>query len=400
MTAKANTRTKQFLRRAAIERIHAFVRGKRLDNPYAKAVLLALTLYVDSDGKCFPSIDELAAVTEVSPATVRRRLDWLEEISVIERKPRWIGQNGVRTWDQRGKRTTDEIKLLLDADANHAVVGSDADCTDDWSAETGASPSPQVGQTLKTDHRALATGVTQPLHHSDPLISEPEPEESDLNLPSNNCSDDRQSFDMFEAVWFKPIARPSIAEKIWLSLTTSDQSAVIRAARGYVARLKARGGEGVPLAVQTFLRELRAWRQWLVPVRRTKATSSFAPAFVAEGSIQWRSRCVIADVVGKVRPVAIDSTTGRGCMMQPLPVHFLSLSQFADENPNSWKFVAAGEAHCNAWCDALNIAPRLITRGVRSRTLNGRTIPNWPIKEEGLRVPCLWPPDRPFPEPA
>src|SRR5690348_16585967 len=84
-----------------------------LDNSEAKNVLQALILHADAEGVCFPSIGRLAKITDLHPATVRRRLVSLEQSAVISRQPQWIDANGVRNADQRGKQTSDKIRLLF-----------------------------------------------------------------------------------------------------------------------------------------------------------------------------------------------------------------------------------------------------------------------------------------------
>jgi hypothetical protein len=67
-------------------------------------------------GRAFVGIASLAEDCEMSPDTVRRRLVWLEEIGAIVRVPQWLDENGNRNSTARGKRTTDLIRLLTDAD--------------------------------------------------------------------------------------------------------------------------------------------------------------------------------------------------------------------------------------------------------------------------------------------
>jgi len=102
-------------RRVASDEAHAWARSLQLNNPVGKSVLRALTLYVNGDGSCFVSIDQLAEDTDLSPDTVRRRLVWLEQIGAIVRLPQWLDGNGRRNSEARGKRTTDDIRLLIEA---------------------------------------------------------------------------------------------------------------------------------------------------------------------------------------------------------------------------------------------------------------------------------------------
>src|SRR6266852_8705718 len=108
--------TPRHKRRIASDKAHAWARSVPLDNPYGKTVLRALTLYVNGEGCCFVGLDQLSSDTDLSVDTVRRRLLWLERVGAIVRIPQWIDSNGRRNGDGKGKRTTDEIRLLIDAD--------------------------------------------------------------------------------------------------------------------------------------------------------------------------------------------------------------------------------------------------------------------------------------------
>ena len=79
-------------------------------------------VYVNVDGACFVSIDALADDTELAADTVRKRLAWLESIGAIARLPQWVDASGRRNGEGRGKRTTDEIRLLLSVDARRPLT--------------------------------------------------------------------------------------------------------------------------------------------------------------------------------------------------------------------------------------------------------------------------------------
>jgi Helix-turn-helix domain len=104
--------------RIASDIAHGWARNFRLGDSLTKFVLMAVTLYVNDEGSCFVGMATLADDTELSENTIRRRLVWLEEIGAIKRIPQWLDPRGRRTSDplRGGKRTSDEIKLCLDAD--------------------------------------------------------------------------------------------------------------------------------------------------------------------------------------------------------------------------------------------------------------------------------------------
>jgi len=101
-------------RRIAADEAHAWARNLRLGNPLAKLVLCMLALYVNGEGECFASVNQLADDTELDRKTVMARLDWLEKAGVIRRKPQWTYQRGGRNGEGIGRRTSDLIVLLMD----------------------------------------------------------------------------------------------------------------------------------------------------------------------------------------------------------------------------------------------------------------------------------------------
>ena len=148
--------------------VNAWARNVTLRNPHAKAVLMAACFYVNDEGSCFCGIGTLAQDTDLSVHTVRNRLNWLERIGAIRRSPRWRDENGRVNYDGRGKRTSDEIRLLLDAsiDALHAAASSDApsgELPDSTTTECASvSPISTVGLNSELKMSSPPSGVRQP----------------------------------------------------------------------------------------------------------------------------------------------------------------------------------------------------------------------------------------------
>jgi hypothetical protein len=72
----------------------AWARVQRVGSQPAKHLLLAIAVYADETGKCWPSRSTLSAETEMSIDTVDRRLKQLEELGFIRREDRPCGPNG------------------------------------------------------------------------------------------------------------------------------------------------------------------------------------------------------------------------------------------------------------------------------------------------------------------
>ena len=195
----SNPADKKRKRRIASDEAHAWARNLRLNNPFAKLVLSMLTLYVDGDGKCFVGIEALAEDTELSTDTVRKRLSWLETVGAIARFPQWVDASGRRNSEERGKRTTDEIRLLMASDPDvieRRAHGDDSEPIEHektaQSADSSSiSPGPQQGQQTenKNDQGSVSplSALCQPSDSGKGLDSsnlEPEPKNSPQSPPS------------------------------------------------------------------------------------------------------------------------------------------------------------------------------------------------------------------------
>jgi hypothetical protein len=194
------TATKRRARRIAADEAHAWARNLRLRNHHAKSVLRSLTLYVDGDGVAYVGIPTLADDCELSDDTVRRRLTWLEEIGAITRRPQWIDERGLRNGDGRGKRTSDEFRLMFDADPD-AIEARAAGVLESVSREV--SPSSQRGLNSDPESVGPAPALGQPSHCGEGLISEPEPE-SPLKAPQGAERERPQELDRGEPEHFGP----------------------------------------------------------------------------------------------------------------------------------------------------------------------------------------------------
>jgi hypothetical protein len=166
-----------------------------------------------------------------------------------------------------------------------------------------------------------------------------------------------------------------------------------KAARGYVAWRKGQRKPPNALGAHLFLKERDAWERFaaLAPAEHPVKTVSI---FEAEDAPSWRARRVISAIADVAMPKAIASPEGRGWRFgQALDPAKLALAQFADDDPEKWTFVAAGTQPCGAWRQFVGVEPRQITVGFKQQEIRpGHVVDDWPIKEFGLRVPCLWPP--------
>jgi hypothetical protein len=189
--------------------------------------------------------------------------------------------------------------------------------------------------------------------------------------------------------------RQSVARQVWSSLTVPEKAFARKAARGYVAWRKAQRKPPNVINAHTFLREREAWPQFAERAPEIKEEAK--PVFEEIGSENWRARCIIAIISGEEPPQALPHrSAGNGrYFSSALSAAKLALARFADENPETWPIAAEGTQQCGSWKQFLGIGPRLITVGRKRREIApGQWVDDWPIKEEGLRVPCPWPPGK------
>ena len=408
---------------------HAWARQMRLRNPYGKAVLMALTHYVNDVGSCFCGIPTLAEDTDLSDDTVRKRLKWLEEIGAIARFPRWRDDKGVINGDGRGKRTSDDIRLLLESDPEfieaRAHGEAPEDATDEDVQET-VSPRPQQGLTDDASPRpqqGLNTGspgpaLGQPSHCGEGLNSEPEPEPKDSppNPPPGGLSPPMafgqeenwpgsETWPLFEKAWKHPITRQSLARQVWAALSETERPMAIKAAHGYNAW---RDGQRRPpnvLNANTFLKELDAWPRFCELAPAPPPPPPPPLHFVEPGSDEWRVLRVLAAIEGRPDPEPrwCNGFDRKGLLIPaPLPSFGFSLLAFAVEHEGKidtrdWKIVAAGTQSCGAWrqrfADLVGRWPepwQVPTGEVTTKEIMGKSV-EWVIKIQGLHVPSDWP---------
>lgn len=393
-------------RRIAADEAHSWARNLRLGNSLAKLVLSMCTIYVDGEGRCFPGIESLAEDTELSVDTVRKRLAWLEQVGAVARFPQWIDDAGRRNGDGRGKRTSDEIRLLMDADPDEIERRARGEQDDAGSGDVhDFSPSHQQGLNPADGSFSPRLAHDQPSdsgkgsYDSDSSNQEPE---SPPNPPSGGCTtadvevEGWQEFKTSFEADGDPIVRVSLAMQLYGALSAGDErSRCTKAAKGLIAwRLKQKKPPSKPSA-QTFIREIGAWPTWAehappdpVPIE--------PPTFIAEGSEDWKALCVIARIRGETdpQPRRYPDHEAAGLMIRkPLTPAKRALSQFYDSDPATWNVVEHGSQQCGAWVGLTGAEPHSVDTGETKRMqIGSKIIEHWPVKLTGLRIPWPWPP--------
>lgn len=391
---------KRRARRIAADEAHSWARNLRLRNPYAKLVLCMITQYVQGDGTCFVGIKGLADDCELADETVRRRLAWLETVGAITRLPQWLDENGRRNGDGRGKRTTDEIRLMFEADVDVIEARAAGDIDADGDAEPlSVSPLRGTGLTMEpapvspphgtglTDDKNLSQDSISPLAapslRTGPNDSEPEPEgnpppplrgEGQGDLDSGSEAKPwlhLESWNKFEAAWREPILHQQLCRQIWSAFTDAERDMAIKVARGYVNWRASQKRPPNTCNAQKILREIDAWPRYAELAGPDPALKTF----IIENSDAFKALGVVARIGGWTPPpLQTDMQTGaRGFWRtRPPSADLLGLAVFADTPIEQWQTLEDKTAAYHAW---------------------GSRLDDWVGRRPStMRVPCLFPP--------
>jgi Helix-turn-helix domain len=364
--------------RIGADSAHSWARNLTLGNPHAKAVLMALCFYVNDEGACFCSISTLAQDTDLSENTVRSRLRWLDDIGAIVRIPQWLDEHGRRTYIVGGKRTSDEIKLLLDEDAD--TIEDRARNKENPPNKDAVSPPPQVGLNSDPETVSPAPALQQPSTSTEGLdSSEVELEDSPPTPPSGGGQktipdDKRASFERFSKTFPAPIVDYEATLKLWAAMSDPDTEDAIKGARGYrdyLADLAAQKRSRNVRDAHRWLKN-RQWMGFLGTPGAKRGDESPAPIWVAEGSAEAAAWAVFNRICGHENRF----TQGRMLVPSewPPPV---------GDGSGEWVHAVEGTGQYAAWMRRLREGP--------PRTIGLRNVGNG---KRGLLVPSEWPPNK------
>jgi hypothetical protein len=395
-------RAKPRARRIAADEAHAWARNLRLRNHHAKSVLRSLTLYIDGDGFCYVAIPTLAEDCELSDDTVRRRLAWLEDIGAVTRRPQWIDERGLRNADGRGKRTTDQYRLMFDADPEE--IEARAAGLEIVSREV--SPSSQQGLNPPDETVSPAVALRQPSHCGEGLTSEPEPE-SPPKPPSGGREGDREDLEESEPEHFAPAwqawpgheaMRRDLALAEFRQLEPDKQLLCRAAILPFVEMQKRLRRETMP-----------NFHLWIRQRRFEEFPSARLPAPAPErrwiGGEELAGLQLAARMARRPLRLADDAERGRGLWStRPHQPDLAAMARFADQDPQIWDQVELGEPQFAAWRDRLALwlgveveAERVWTEDHDPAVHDLPALhPNFRLRKSKmvLRVPAEWPPHR------
>jgi hypothetical protein len=394
-------------RRIAADEAHSWARDLRLNNPLAKLVLLCLTQYVNGDGVCYVGIDQLSLDCELVQNTIRNRLGWLERIGVLQRHPRWIDGHGNRTPLATGRRTTDDIQLMIYASPDEI---------EDRAAgyePAKISPARREGLIAVPDFSSAAPALQQPCSSVQGLTSEPEPEPESPPAPSGGEGDlDRIGSEESEPEHFGPswlaypgheLMRRDLALAEFRQLSAEQQKHCRAAIAPFVeARIKA-GRTKPPMNFNLWIKT-RGFDEFPNATLAAERPPPPPRRFVQGDEL---AGMLLAYQIAEQRQVklASDPQLGNGLWTTLAPQSDLAaLAAFAGEDPEAWQMVEVGSAQFAAWRDRLALWLRLDVKPERiwlepyDAAVHGLSPmhPDFKLRKSksGFRVPAPWPPHR------
>lgn len=378
-------------RRIAADEAHAWARNLRLHNPIAKLVLSMLTLYVDGDGSCFVGAAALAEDCELAIETVRRRLSWLEGIGALVRIPQWLDEKGHRTSSGTGRRTSDEIRLLMGADAEEIEEKAKNSASDSDKVNTPSGRG--LNEEPKSDQESVSSplGVGLPTNSGVGLISEPEPEpEAYPTLPQaggdENEFEQRQKggerLRLIEPIWPDPITDAHRAINVLQALTDAEWNDCLTGAKGYAKFIRERRADGQKRIAKDFHNWARN-QQWVGYLTSGKKVEAVAALVRVEADSEAGKAWAVLHKIAHIKPLDFN---GIYVLPGPLSAQVLALAQAPREI--EWTFIAGDQVHqCAAWSDLIvaelkdKARPRLVAA-------HGQN----PGSAVGFMAPWPWPP--------
>ena len=386
-----------------------------------------LTLYVDGDGVCFVSIPALAEDCELSSQTVRDRLAWLEEIGVIARTPQWIDEYGHRNGNNKGRRTSDLIRLMIDLDESGIEARAEESRRPN-SASQAVDPqnvtlSPATGS--NEDGEALPSALPSSLPSACPsdsaegLTSEPEPQPEPESPPNPPLGDVHASRDLDSKEGHT--SEPTLFLEFWQAYPGHEVMSRARALELFEAMTpdhQQHARNAAPLLAATLKkldrkpRDAHRWlaeRGWLEYPNAAKAEPARSPRrMIKHGEL---AAVLVALRIAGRRPLPVvnvtSEETGRstdgGFWGLPINPDLMAMAPFNGiDDTATWHVVEEGSAEFAAWRDRLagwlgcEVETEKIWLEPYRPEVHGLpgSDPNFKIRKstQGLRVPQLFPP--------
>jgi hypothetical protein len=379
----------------------AWSRRLRFGDVRAKSVLNAICNYVDENGHCFPSIGTLADDTDQSVDSVRRRLQFLERVGVLVRFGRWYDDHGKVNQDGRGRRTSDEIRLIFDArqediDAAIAQEAKRPDGEADPSQQQG-SADPDPGPLQGSDPSQQQGGPSlcgEGLKEPSPKQESPQSPPCANGVGAESESEFEQAWQCFVANYPIPIGNIPLTRHLLKGLSEEDRSKCLLAATGY--RLFVKLQERRAMDAHRFIRDGR----WVGYVDAGRAAQPKPPPKptrdVSIDSPEGRAIVTLFRIAGGIPDYSDDKRFIR-LRVDELGPQALALVGAPHES--EWELLEF-PAQWAAWSEFLRPIIGRSAR-VKDHVIEARTVPNpnggdpifiGNVTKRGLKAPWPWPP--------
>jgi hypothetical protein len=389
---------KRRARRIAADEAHSWARNLRLNNPHAKLLLCMLTQYVNGDGICWVSVPALSEDCELAQNTIRSRLRWLEEIGAIVCMPQWIDEYGRRNGEGRGKRTSDDIRLMIEAEIEFGAGQNETE-----TAEPVAQVSPSPGEGLNPGDETVSTSLAlqQPFTSVKGLTLEPEPElppkppeGGEGEAQDQGGSDEPEHFAPAWQAWpGHEVMRRDLA-LIEFKMLSPEKQRLCRAAVPMFAAMQTKLKRTIP----------PNFHLWI----RAKGFDEFPTARLIDPAAPIERRPMTPaefDAINVARQIASRAPLPPGATWSgEFAADLLALASFASDDRSSWHQVELGSQQFAAWRDRLQawlggeIDFERIWLEPYDPQVHGRPAmdPSFRLRKSvrALRVPAPWPPHR------
>jgi hypothetical protein len=287
-----------------------------------------------------------------------------------------------RNSDGRGKRTTDLIRLLTDADQDEIEARARGETVEEnEDVSTSISPSSQQGLNPPTETVSPAPALGQPLQCGEGLISEPEPESSPQppsGGPTVEVKD--EVWEEFVKAWGDPIPKMARARTNWDRVDVAKRPTIVTAARGYWAWLKAHTTKPpTPASAQSFIHDEAGWEQWLRYAPKADGTAASIASAFPLGSPEAKAIITAYELGNAGTALQFMIRGGAVNYLRPMTPRLLALAQFAGPR-DGWKNVL-GKNQAAAWEHMLR---EVIAAPTRRPLREGDHAPYpWPPRKDG-----------------
>lgn len=405
---------------------------QRPDGPSAQIVLFVIADRANERGVCrHADPDDIADISRQSRATVFRRLDELERVGLITRFLRH-GERGEREYEIRlnldavadydiaqDRETGRRVIRLRDGDAEAREIvlrgsegerGEPAEVAPEALSEGGESQFETRGEsqieTVRVSPVRLGESHSCDSQKKNPSKSPlPTPKAPSLGeTPQGGRGNESievlpdQGLEAFRRTYPASSNRPAEVVRLWAGLSADERRLATTGARG-LAEQRRRNPRQSVLDPARYLRDPALWAEHA----RFAPAEPVLPVWVRRGSPEWQGRSVLAAI--RRRPMSpaarCDGQDGEGAWMAPLPDHVAALAPFAAVPIADWPIVEPNTPKFIRWAEWLRpLGVKLEAQWERVpgqtttlRTMS-KTINDAPVRREGARVPCDWPPAR------